>query len=281
MSNLSVIIPVHNEEKDIGQALESLKQQSLKPKEIIIVDDGSVDSTLKIAKRFNVKILKQNHQGPGKARNLGAKHASGNILIFIDADMTFDKDYLKNLVSPIINSREVIGTTHDYEIVLNTKNIWSRCWGKIRVSKEQAKDVKIFRAIRKDKFLELGGFDSRYGYADDQTLWFKYKIKPEVARNSTCYHKNPETLRSVYKQSVWIGASIENVFTLTLILKHILPIILFLIFPIAIPLLAIKRSFSLKELKILIPWMIIFISARYFGTIRGLIRKIYFEINVR
>ncbi len=205
---VSVVIPVYNEEIDLKKCLESLASQTLKNSEIIIVDDGSNDNTLEIARKFkNVKILMQNHQGPGTARNFGAKEARGDILVFIDADMTFDKSYLKNLVSPIFRNKNIIGTTHELEIASNTFNKWSYLWGKARVSKETAKEVKIFRAIRKNKFLELGGFDAKYGYADDQTLWFRHKIKPVVAENTICYHKNPDSLKRVYRQARWIGAS--------------------------------------------------------------------------
>jgi len=215
MSNISVVIPSYNEEKDIPECLKSLKKQSYKNMEVILVDDGSTDRTIEIAKKtakkekLKLKVLKQNHHGPGRARNLGAKNASGIILIFIDADMTFDKDYIKNLAAPIIEDKKnkIVGTTHDYEIAINTDKIYSYLWGKLRVTKETAKDVKIFRAIRRDKFLEMGGFDQKYGYADDQTFWFKYKIKPVVAENTICYHRNPDTIKSTYKQARWIGAS--------------------------------------------------------------------------
>lgn len=210
---VTVIIPIYNEEKDIRDCLESLRQQSFKDFETIVIDDGSTDRTLEIVKEFkDVKVFEQDHRGPGKARNLGAKNANGKILIFIDADMTFDKNYLKNLIKPIIKNKKIIGTTHDYETATNTKNIWSRCWGGVRISRGKeamvnTEDVKIFRAIRKDKFLEMGGFDSKYGYADDQTFWFKFGVKPVVAKNTICYHKNPESLEETFKQAKWIGAS--------------------------------------------------------------------------
>ena len=279
--HLSVVIPTYNEEKDIGFCIESLNKQSFGNFEIIIVDDGSTDKTKEILSKFKkVKIISGQHKGPGFSRNLGAKSARGKILIFIDADMTFDKDYLKNLTAPF-KDKSIIGTTHDYEVVENIKNIWSRCWGRVRVSKEEAKDVKIFRAIRKDKFLKLGGFDPQYGYADDQTFWFKYKIKPVVAKNATCYHRNPETLKGVYKQSRWIGASIDNSLTRTPLLMQIAPFFLILISPLAIPILSIKRCSKNNNFKILFPWMITFMAARYFGTITGIFRKAYLKKNLR
>lgn len=281
MTETSVIIPTYNEEKDIVDAIKSLKKQIYKRFEIIVVDDGSTDNTVKNIRKFEeVKIIKGQHKGPGFSRNLGAKKAKGKILVFIDADMTFDKNYVKKLVEPLLKNKKIIGTTHELEIVKNTKNTWSRCWGKIRVDKNEAKDVKIFRAMRRKCFLDLGGFDPKYGYADDQTFWFKHKIKPLVAEDTICYHKNPETLKEVYKQSRWIGASFENKIYEFPVIKYLVPLIYSIISPFAIPLLAIRRCFRNRDFKIL-PQMMVFMMVRYFGTVEGIYRKTYKKINFR
>lgn len=280
---VSVVTPMYNEEKDISYCLKSLKAQSWPKIEIILVDDGSTDNTIKIAQetakkeKINLKILKQKHHGPAKARNLGAKKAKGSVLIFVDSDMTFDKDYIKNLVKPIKD--KVIGTTHDLEVVENTNYIWSKCWGKIRVSPKNAHEVKIFRAIKRKDFLDLGGFDPKYGYADDQTLWFKHKVRPVVAPLTKCYHKNPEKLKQVYSQSRWIGASIKTPFENNSI-KYIEPFIMVALLPLAVPIIAMKKCFSIKNL-LIFPAMLIFIATRYVGTISGLFRSRYMQINYR
>lgn len=281
MIKVSVIIPVYNEEKDIRACLESLRKQSLKEKEVIVVDDGSTDGTREAVQEYReVKLLTGTHKGPGASRNLGAKKARGKYLIFVDADMTFSANYLKNLIAPLERDATLIGTCHDYEIVTNTSNIWSRCWGKIRVSKEQAKDVKIFRAIRTKVFLAKGGFDPRYGYADDQTLWFKHGLKSVPAPHTTCYHRNPETLSGVYKQSRWIGASFDAWPLQVQVIKYFVPLFAFLVSPIMVPLVTIKRTFMMKEYTI-IPQMLLFVIIRYVGTFFGLARKLYFQTNVR
>jgi len=282
---LSVIIPTYNEEKDIEECLRTLFNQSYKKIEIIIVDDGSKDNTLNLIENFSkekkiiIKILKQEHLGPGAARNLGVKESKGEILIFVDADMSFPEDFLEKLTKPIIDGK-TIGTCREMEIVKNVNNIWSRCWGKIRISKENANKQKAFRAILKDKFLEMGGFDSRYGYADDQTFWFKHKKRPIIANGAVCYHKNPETLRGVYNQSKWIGASIDNFWLNDKILRYISPILLVLMSPIIISLLTLKKCYENKEWSIII-YMFIFMTIRYFGTIHGVINRIFFDKNFR
>src|SRR3972149_6804264 len=105
---LSVIIPTYNEKKSVGECLGSLAGQTYPDFEIILVDDGSTDKTLDILaglreKIPNLRIFEQLHKGPGTARNLGAKKASGEILVFVDADMAFEKNFLKNLVRPIVS----------------------------------------------------------------------------------------------------------------------------------------------------------------------------------
>jgi glycosyltransferase involved in cell wall biosynthesis len=286
---ISVIIPVYNEERDIGFCLRSLEKQSYKDFEVIVVDDGSTDSTIKIAQEFSkVKIIKGKHKGPGFSRNLGAKHAKGDVLVFVDADMTFDREYLRNLVTPIIRdkTKKIIGTTHDYEIVDNLKSIWSRCWGRVRVD-ARSRSYKLpeigapFRAIRKDKFLELGGFDPKYGYADDQTFRFKYNLNPIYAPRTTCHHRNPETLKGVYNQSRWIGASMDSIFIKLFLTRYFISPAMIILSPAAIPLLAFKRCIKNRDCGIFIPWMLIFMTARYFGTVSGLFRKIYLNRNVR
>jgi len=247
---ISIIIPAYNEEENIEECIKSLSEQTNRDFEIILIDDGCTDNTIEKAKnsskkfKINIKVLKQDHQGPGKARNLGAENSQGSILIFIDADMTFDKNYIKNLIKLLIQdkNKKIMGTTHDYEEATNTNNIWSNLWGKIRITRKDKNprvysgDVKIFRAIRKQKFLELGGFDPKYGYADDQTFWFKYKIKPVLAENTICYHKNPETLEGTFKQARWIGSSWKEKYKIfrVPIINYLAVIFIFILFPFAV-----------------------------------------------
>jgi len=238
---LSVIIPAYNEENYIGACLKSLLNQSERNLEIIVIDDGSTDKTKNIVKEFkNVKLFAGKHNGPGASRNLGAEKATGKILIFVDADMTFDKDYIRNLIEPLQKNEDIVGTTHDYEIATNTDNWIANMWGEIRVSKNDSGNIKIFRAIRKNKFLEMGGFDSRYGYADDQTFWYNFGIKPIAAKDATCYHRNPETLNETFKQARWIGGSWKERFWFFRI--PILNLLFLSVYKMIIPIITWKKS---------------------------------------
>lgn len=208
---VSIIIPVYNEEKVIRDCLESLSAQSYRPMEIILVDDGSTDKSTQIVKAFGVTLLEQNHRGPGLARNLGAKKAKGQILVFVDSDMTFEKDFVGDLVAPIIKG-QTIGTFSRNEMVKNQDNIWSVCWN---INKNLPKDrmlpqdypnhAPVFRAILKTEFEKVGGFEASGQYTDDWSLSRKLGKDSTLASGAFYYHSNPSSLAEVWKQARWIG----------------------------------------------------------------------------
>lgn len=83
---LSIILPTYNNEKTLRETLESIKIQNFKDYELLLIDGGSEDKTLEIAKEFKCEILKNPDRIEEKARILGIKKARGDILAFIDAD---------------------------------------------------------------------------------------------------------------------------------------------------------------------------------------------------
>lgn len=91
MPKVSVIIPVFNTEKHLGECLDSVLGQTLKDIEVVCVDDGSADSSPRIlmeyaAKDTRVKVVRQANAGPARARNAGIASASGKCIAFMDAD---------------------------------------------------------------------------------------------------------------------------------------------------------------------------------------------------
>lgn len=278
---LSVVIPTYNEEKDISDCIQSLLVQTYPRVEIIVVDDGSSDKTREIIKRFKkVRLIEGEHRGPGFSRNKGARLARGEILVFVDADMFFDKTYLENLTRPI-REGSTLGTEEKTQIASNPENIWSKCWGSY--AKENAGNLgHIFRALLKSKFFEWGGFDPKYGYADDMTFYFKFNARSTIASDAFCYHKNPETLRDVYKQSRWIGASLGNNWKILSIpvLSHLTALALIPLSIIAIPLIALGKVIKRSHYKYFFHYLV-FYTVRYYGSLEGIFRKILMNKNTR
>lgn len=100
----SVIIPTYNCEKYISKCLDSIINKNYDNLEIIIVDDGSIDNTFKIVKKYKniytkmIKVYKHRHKGVSSSRNFAIKKSSGDYLIFVDGD-----DYLENDIFSYIN----------------------------------------------------------------------------------------------------------------------------------------------------------------------------------
>jgi glycosyltransferase involved in cell wall biosynthesis len=211
---ISIIIPVYNEEKHIEECIKSLLLQNHPNYEIIVVDDGSNDKTIQIlnnfASRQKIILLKQNHRGPAHARNLGNSVAGGEILVFVDGDMFFEKYFLENLVLPIISSKSK-GTFSKEEYVANWNNKIAKFWQYNRgifsdrmIEDKYIRNAPVFRAILKSEFDKVSGFDD-IGYTDDWSLSRKLGYQSTSCDGAKYYHHNPETYSEVWTQAEWIG----------------------------------------------------------------------------
>lgn len=102
MSTVSIIMPVYNAERYLKETLDSVVRQNFQKLEIILVDDGSTDSSLTILKDYEiadsrVHVFHQSNKGAGAARNLGMRHATGKYLLFLDCDDLFEMDMVEKM----------------------------------------------------------------------------------------------------------------------------------------------------------------------------------------
>ncbi len=100
---VSIIVPVYNSEKYLRKCIESMINQSYKNIEIILIDDGSTDSSRRICEKYaikdkRIKLLHKENSGPAAARNEGIKISEGEFIFFLDADDFIEKDALKLLI---------------------------------------------------------------------------------------------------------------------------------------------------------------------------------------
>ena len=214
-SLVSIILTAYNEEKHLAECVDSLLAQSYSPLEIIDVDDGSLDKSRKIAEKLPLRLIRQKHLGLGPSRNRGAKEAKGEIIVFCDADLIYDRNYVAKLIDPIIKGKTT-GTFHKDELVKNPNNFWSRCW---QINDHLPKDRKLpldmpeksihFRAIKRKEFLKVAGFDD-IGYLDDRTLSPKLKEKASGVSGAVCWHVNPENWKEVFAEARWHGKSLAK-----------------------------------------------------------------------
>jgi glycosyltransferase involved in cell wall biosynthesis len=264
---VSVVIPVYNEQESIGVCLEHLVKQSYKDVEIIVVDDGSTDGSIEIIKKYPVQLLRQKHKGPGAARNLGVSKAKGDIAVFVDSDECCTRDYIKNLIKPILE-KKAIGSISSAIHISNIDNKWAKCWSISHGLKEQDLSMRvaendIYRAVLKSKFLEVGGFDEKAGYSDDK-LFKKLGVKSYVVDNAKFYHKYPSTLEDVYEHAMWIGKDEESrKHAFVNVVAHVLPVSL---------LRGFVRACKYKE------WnYVVFKIVFDFGLMMGIVKAVVFR----
>ena len=125
-NKVSLIITSYNQEEKIKRCIDSILNDKLKEKEIIIINDGSTDKTLDILKTYenkykNIKIINQKNKGQALARNIGLKESTGEYISFIDSDDFVEKNYIYNLYkSAIDNNSDYVYC--DYYEYSNNKN---------------------------------------------------------------------------------------------------------------------------------------------------------------
>ena len=156
MDKISVIVPVYNVEKYIEKSIISIINQSYTDIEIIVVNDGSTDDSIKICellskKDSRISIYNKENGGLSSARNFGMNFATGKYVIFIDSDDYIDKDMLAELYGNI--------TKYDADVsVCGIYNVYS---GK---TVPQNDDTNIFFECAKEDFIReylIGKFPCR------------------------------------------------------------------------------------------------------------------------
>jgi GT2 family glycosyltransferase len=193
MSLFSVIIPSFNRATLLGEALKSVFSQRCADFEVIVVDDGSTDGTMDYLQSLGerAKVLSHPNQGPGAARNLGARHASGSYLAFLDSDdiwfpwtLEVYRDVIKDCGEPsFIVGRPYI-FSNKYELdkaipgaprtehfvdYLASGDQW-RWWG-----------VSSF-VIRRDAFSAVGGFTNEWVNGEDADLALRLGDAPNFVQ---------------------------------------------------------------------------------------------------
>ncbi len=108
----SIIVPVYNTEKYLNKCIDSILNQTINNYEIIIINDGSTDNSLKKLSEYknkdNIKIINQENKGLSSARNTGLKHSKGDYIIFIDSDDYIDKSFLENINKNLDKNTELL-----------------------------------------------------------------------------------------------------------------------------------------------------------------------------
>jgi glycosyltransferase involved in cell wall biosynthesis len=193
----SIIIPLYNKEKYVEKALQSIVNQTFKEFEIIIVDDGSTDSSLEIVKHFQVEncklqIIEQKNSGVSTARNNAVRASKYDYLAFLDTDDWWASDYLAKMKCLIDDFPEGALFASSYFKVKNGKQVPA----KIGVNQDFTRgyfdylQAYIFSpympiwtgaaVVKKSVFEEMNGFKPALKMGEDFDLWVRIALKYKV-----------------------------------------------------------------------------------------------------
>lgn len=186
----SFVIPTYNRAELLTATLESVFRQTCNNFEVIIVDDGSTDDSIQVARSFgdSVKVFQRDHAGCAAARNYGVRQASGDYLFFLDSDdllfpwsLKVYSDSIKEFDFPSIVAGELLRFDDPGELNSQTKSeVVCRSYEHYF---EGSLDTKFFLgtgvcAISREEFLKSGGFIERDIAGTDSDLLFRMGTSP-------------------------------------------------------------------------------------------------------
>ncbi|WP_224243267.1 glycosyltransferase family 2 protein [Hyalangium gracile] len=189
MPFFSIVIPTYNRARLLGETLESVFVQEFSDYEVLVVDDGSTDDTREVLARYGerVRVLRQENQGQGVARNLGIQHAAGSYVVFLDSDDLWFPWTLGTW-------RQAIDMYGGPSVVMGTPATFQRPGELARVRREPLRahafadyfasaDETFARtacviAVKTEALRRVGGFTSRRIISEDHDLLYRLGTAP-------------------------------------------------------------------------------------------------------
>jgi glycosyltransferase involved in cell wall biosynthesis len=181
---ISVILPVRDGGSNFRRCLSSLSGVLPPPAEIIVVADGDTDGSWRVAEEFGAKVLRTPEpQGPARARNLGARAAQGDILLFVDADVEMRPNAIQQIETAFSGDPDLTALFGSYDDEPGEDNFLSQYKNLFhhyvhQMSREEASTFwSGCGAIRRKVFMELGGFDESYRKPCIEDIELGYRLK--------------------------------------------------------------------------------------------------------
>lgn len=205
MTLVSVIVTTKNEEANIQRCLDSIRRQTYKNTEVIVVDNNSTDKTKEIAKRYTPLVF---NLGPERSaqRNFGIRQGRGEIALYIDADMALSPGVVAACVEAFDKNPDHVG------LYIPERIVGQGFWIKVRDHERSFYDgtvIDAVRAIRRETFVMTGGFDeSLTGVEDwDFDLRIRQVGKTHTIEAPLFHNEKIFALRTYLKKKAYYGQS--------------------------------------------------------------------------
>ncbi len=218
----SIIIPVVNGEKYIGSCLEMLSslEYPAEKKELILVDNGSRDRTVDIAKRYSIVIHIKPKLTISALRNFGAQQARGNILVFIDVDCIAPRDWL-SYANSIFNEKVYAAAIGAEYSLPDKPSFIEKVWDVQIQSRRRCGEVDWLPSgnmfVHREAFEQINGFNVNLSTCEDYDFCQRLKKAGYAliadASVSVVHKGNPKTLLSFFRKQLWHGTGAVQNFT--------------------------------------------------------------------
>jgi glycosyltransferase involved in cell wall biosynthesis len=214
----SVIIPVLNGAATLGDLLAALKSQAGVPGpfEILVVDNGSADRTVEIARSHGIQLLNQPVRGPSAARNLGLRQARAEVVVFTDADTIPSRRWLAALLATFDDPQTILATGPIHGWQPSTAAEQFVCCRQVFDCEATARHPRhpfahgMNVAVRRAAALEIGGWDETMPSGEDVdfSLRLRKRFGSDIrfAAQAVLFHKHRCTDEALWKQARWHGA---------------------------------------------------------------------------
>ena len=223
----SVVIPLYNKEHYIEATIQSVLNQTCQDFEVLVVDDGSKDNSLALARKFEsdrVRIIPQENQGVSAARNTGILNAQGEFICFLDADDEWRPDYLATIDDLTVQYPESAIFVTAYAVNMGNGKInystrlepETGCLPSYWLTLAKGYDFVWTSAttMRRDTLMEAGLFKPGEKIGQDLDMWARVaRINPRVAySNHICvnYNRAAEANARTRVRVAWAGAFIKD-----------------------------------------------------------------------
>jgi GT2 family glycosyltransferase len=212
---LSVIVPVHQDGEAFRQCLVSLSQADPPPDEVIIVSDGAGNDIEVLAKEYGFRCFGNSSAvGPAKARNLGALHATGDLVFFVDSDVAIAQDAMARIQTAFSCDPEISGVIGSYDDAPGEANFLSQYKNLFHhyVHQNANEEASTFwsgcGSVRRKVFLQLGGFDAQYRKPCIEDIEFGYRMKQagcriRLLKTLQCKHLKRWDARSLLRSDLF------------------------------------------------------------------------------
>lgn len=216
---ITFIIPTKNEENRLGRCLSSIKRLICDNCniEIIVVDNGSTDTTVNIAVDLGAKVFIRPKDTIAGLRNFGAKISNGQFLVFIDADIELKLGFLRNALKHFKNPKTGIVTG---QILIPQRATWvEQAWCLGRTTHDQMKEINwsssMNMIVSRDSFIDVNGFSANMITCEDVDFSQKIKEKGYLIvydhQVKVVHFGEAKTLKDFFRKERWRGF---NAFTL-------------------------------------------------------------------